>query len=258
MPAGSQVVVDLATVSTAADFALTVTPLPGSGPVLRGPVGAPRRRRRGPDAHDRAGRARAVHRRRAAGGGRPVGRPAAGRVDLDRSGAVGVVVVAVGVHVVRRQPEQVGHRVHHRRRAPGPRGPAAPRARASTGRRCTTMPGRPVQRWRARPGTAAPRRPSAGGTSSTTTSTLLQRGRPSGRETRSTASRTRSSNCAARLRAAGSPAGSSGPRRPRPRRSRLRGLVRGTVGHGGSLGRRAGRRRNARPRPACRSLPFAP
>jgi hypothetical protein len=34
VPAGSQVVVDLATVSTAADFALTVTPLSGSGPVL--------------------------------------------------------------------------------------------------------------------------------------------------------------------------------------------------------------------------------
>jgi hypothetical protein len=34
VPAGSQVVVDLATVSSAADFALTVTPLPGSGPVL--------------------------------------------------------------------------------------------------------------------------------------------------------------------------------------------------------------------------------
>jgi len=34
VPAGSQVVVDLATVSTATDFALTVIPLPGSGPVL--------------------------------------------------------------------------------------------------------------------------------------------------------------------------------------------------------------------------------
>ena len=34
VPAGSQVVVDLKTVSTAVAFALTVTPLPGSGPVL--------------------------------------------------------------------------------------------------------------------------------------------------------------------------------------------------------------------------------
>jgi hypothetical protein len=34
VPGGSQVVVDLATVSTAPDFALTVTPRPGSGPVL--------------------------------------------------------------------------------------------------------------------------------------------------------------------------------------------------------------------------------
>jgi hypothetical protein len=34
VPGGSQVVVDLATVSTAPSFSLTVTPLPGSGPVL--------------------------------------------------------------------------------------------------------------------------------------------------------------------------------------------------------------------------------